>query len=274
MSEAKRLLSHREWEPPRTTNRRIRMRKPNFFSKGSPFLAHPLLTPERTNTEIDFLLAQTQSTPGHLILDVGCGPGRHSIELARRGYRVVGIDPSEAMIVAAKERAKEAGVNPEFIQAHGEDFLTEYKFDAAICLFTTLGQINDDASSPKINNHPLLNQISQVLVPGGPFVLEVPQKKWVVNTLKDSDHFGDDRNYTDIQRAYDPESNILSETFRLVSPGETNQFFLRYHLYDVDEIHIFLNNAGFEVLHTYGDYRSAPVTEESPNIVVVAQLER
>ncbi|MBC8334272.1 MAG: class I SAM-dependent methyltransferase [Anaerolineales bacterium] len=250
------------------------MRKPNFFSKGSPFLAHPLLTPERTNTEIDFLLAQTQSTPGHLILDVGCGPGRHSIELARRGYRVVGIDPSEAMIVAAKERAKEAGVNPEFIQAHGEDFLTEYKFDAAICLFTTLGQINDDASSPKINNHPLLNQISQVLVPGGPFVLEVPQKKWVVNTLKDSDHFGDDRNYTDIQRAYDPESNILSETFRLVSPGETNQFFLRYHLYDVDEIHIFLNNAGFEVLHTYGDYRSAPVTEESPNIVVVAQLER
>ena len=83
------------------------MSTPNFFSPGSPYLDHPLLTPERTAAEIDFVLAQTALPPGARLLDVGCGPGRHSLELARRGYQVMGIDPSGAMIAAAKRTAKE-----------------------------------------------------------------------------------------------------------------------------------------------------------------------
>lgn len=273
MSEAQYLLPHREWESPRTTDRRSMMPNPNFFSTGSPFLAHPLLTPERTKAEIDFVLAHTQIAPRHTILDVGCGPGRHSIELARRGFHVVGIDPSEAMIAAAKTRADEAGVQPEFIQGRGEVFRSQKKFDAAICLFTTLGQINENTAFKK-NDPSLLKQIAENIIPGGSFILEVPQKEWVVSTLKDTERFGDEIRYTDIQRAYEPEKSILSETFTLVSPEETRQYFLRYHLYDVDEIHALLKNAGFESIHTFGDFDNTLFTEKSPNIVVVARLER
>ena len=62
------------------------MESPNFFRDNSPFLRHPLLTAERTAAEIDFLTPRLGITPTDRVLDIGCGFGRHSIELARRGF--------------------------------------------------------------------------------------------------------------------------------------------------------------------------------------------
>ena len=64
-----------------------------FFSDGSPYLSHPLLTAERTAAEVDEIERLVGSVSGR-VLDVGCGFGRHSIELASRNADVTGIDPS------------------------------------------------------------------------------------------------------------------------------------------------------------------------------------
>lgn len=250
------------------------MSKPNFFSAGSPFLDHPLLTPERTATEVDFVLAQTGLPLEGQILDIGCGPGRHSIELARRGYQAVGFDPSAAMIEAAKKRAAEYGVQPTFWQISGEDFSPEQKFEAAICLFTTLGQINTEDKKPQSKpDRPLLNQISKVLVPGGTLILEVPQKDWVIKNLKKSERFGDDTRYTDIKRVYDAEYSIVTETFTIVSPEDTREYLLRYRLYDLQQLRAMLEHAGFEMIQTYGNFHQAPLMVTSPNMIAVARLE-
>ena len=68
----------------------------NFFDDGSPYLGHPLLTAERTATEIDEVERLTGSVSGR-VLDIGCGFGRHSIELASRFADVTGIDPSSTI---------------------------------------------------------------------------------------------------------------------------------------------------------------------------------
>jgi len=249
------------------------MSKTNFFGAGSPFLHHPLLTSERTAEEIDFVLSHTKLTSNGLILDVGCGPGRHSIELAQRGYRSVGIDPSKAMINAAQERAVDAGVQPKFIQVSGEDFSSAGKFDAAICLFTTLGQINSETEKyHQKTSHPMLNGIAEVLIPGGILILEVPQKNWVITNIKEFDRFGDEQKYTEIIRLYDAKNSIVHEKFAIVSPEETRHYLLRYHLFNLPEINAFMKNAGFEVNHTFGDFHNTPLTEGSPNILVVARL--
>ncbi|VAW34300.1 hypothetical protein MNBD_CHLOROFLEXI01-407, partial [hydrothermal vent metagenome] len=86
----------------------------NFFTEGSPFLNHPLLTAVRTAQEVDFIEDQFKLPTGAHILDVGCGFGRHSIELARRGFAVTGIDPAAAMIAAAQKRAAETAVSIDF----------------------------------------------------------------------------------------------------------------------------------------------------------------
>jgi SAM-dependent methyltransferase len=244
----------------------MNMTHPNFFNTGSPYLNHPLLTPERTACEIDFILSETNNSPEGRFLDVGCGPGRHSIELAQRGYTVVGIDPSATMIAAAKERASAAGVSPDFQQVAGEDFITDETFDAAICLFTTLGQIEDQK-----DNHPIIPRVAAALRPGGVFIVEVPQREWVASNLKPTDRFGEGDRYTDVTRQFDTDENSVTEIFTHVAPGETQRYILRYRLYSSDELSILLEKDGFDIVAKFGDFNGSPLTIASPVMVLVAQ---
>ena len=84
-----------------------------------------------TVNEIDFIVRQLDLKPGARILDVGCGPGRHSHELARRGFLVHGIDISQAFIDLATANAVE-GSSFERMDARAMTF--ESEFDVAICL--------------------------------------------------------------------------------------------------------------------------------------------
>lgn len=242
------------------------MLKPNFFTTGSPYLNHPLLTQERTTREVDFVIKQARLESGQRILDVGCGPGRHSIELARRGYRVVGIDPSETMISAARTRALEAPVAPKFIQARGEEFTSDEPFDAAICLFTTLGQIDEFGE----NSH-LISRVADLLNPGGMFIIEVPNHHWVAENLKTSERFGDSENYTEITRRYDPVEKIVSEKFDLVSSEGSREYLLKYRIFDKKKLKKYLKAADFGSISIFGDYESSSFSYKSINIIIAAQ---
>ena len=84
--------------------------------------------------EIDFIEKEINHNKSTKILDIGCGTGRHSIELAKRGYNVTGIDLSECMLERAIEKAKEAKVEVEFIKADARDLKFEKKFDLALII--------------------------------------------------------------------------------------------------------------------------------------------
>jgi SAM-dependent methyltransferase len=96
---------------------------------GSAYLRYSFT--KGTVNEIDFIVSQLGLQPGARILDVGCGPGRHSHELARRGFLVYGIDISQAFIDLATANAVE-GSSFERMDARSMTFDNE--FDVAICL--------------------------------------------------------------------------------------------------------------------------------------------
>ena len=245
---------------------RVNMPQPNFFTAGSPYLNHPQLTPERTAQEIDFILSEIDIPACGHILDVGCGPGRHSIELAQRGYRVVGIDPSATMINAALSRASAAGVPPSFQQVAGEDFVSDTTFDVAICLFTTLGQIEDQE-----DNRQLVSQVAKYLKPEGFLVVEVPQRDWLAANLKPNDRFGADDHYTDIVRQLNIVGDTVTEVFTLVSPDDKQLYVLRYRLYSPAELRTLFEDAGLEIVAIFGGYDKSPLTPESPVMLAIAQ---
>jgi ubiquinone/menaquinone biosynthesis C-methylase UbiE len=84
--------------------------------------------------EADFIETEITGDKSIRILDIGCGTGRHSVELAKRGYTVTGIDLSEPMLEKAREKAKNAGVNVRLIKSDAREFSFFREFDLAIML--------------------------------------------------------------------------------------------------------------------------------------------
>jgi SAM-dependent methyltransferase len=239
--------------------------KPNFFQQGSPYLFHPLLTPERTAEEIDFILGITGIKRSDRILDIGCGAGRHSIELAHRGYDVLGIDPSEVMIAAAKERAAEERVNPDFRQMRGEDLDFDSQFDLSLCLFTTLGQVNDQE-----DNRLLLLNAFRSLRSGGHFIVELQQPDWVEAHLKTEERLGSGESYVDVERDYDKTNKLVTEVFTRISPSGKRVYMLRYRLFNQDEIRQLLEWTGFGKINFYDGYEQTALKVDSPAMVIDA----
>jgi ubiquinone/menaquinone biosynthesis C-methylase UbiE len=118
-------------------------------------------------------LQELSLQPGGSILDVGCGTGRHSIELAKRGYTVTGLDLSSEMLSMAAIAAKAAGVDVDWIHSDATHFSLPRKYDGAVCLcegaFGLLGQRDDSIGQPLS----ILCNISRCLKPQAKAVLTV-----------------------------------------------------------------------------------------------------
>jgi 2-polyprenyl-3-methyl-5-hydroxy-6-metoxy-1,4-benzoquinol methylase len=84
--------------------------------------------------ECDFIEKELNFDLSLQILDVGCGTGRHSIELTKRGYSITGIDLSESQLSFARKKAGEANLNIEFLQHDARNLPYESEFDVAIML--------------------------------------------------------------------------------------------------------------------------------------------
>jgi ubiquinone/menaquinone biosynthesis C-methylase UbiE len=104
-----------------------------FFDAHAPIYDQNEFT-KNTSKEVEFLIEELALPPAGLVLDVGCGTGRHSIELAKRGYSVTGLDLSAEMLARARKGSAAAGVEVEWIRADATRFSLPKLYDGAICL--------------------------------------------------------------------------------------------------------------------------------------------
>ena len=131
---------------------------------------------QNTSKDIDLLISTAQLDPSHRILDLCCGQGRHSIELARRGFSgVTGVDRSRYLVRLAKKRAKQEDLSVSFKEGDARKFrLPAESFDCVTLMGNSFGyfeRIEDDLK--------VLDSIWRVLKPGGCIVLDVVDGEWM-----------------------------------------------------------------------------------------------
>lgn len=116
--------------------------------------------------ECDFIESEVNADKSVRILDVGCGTGRHVIELAKRGYEIVGVDLSECQLARAREKAEAAGVSVEFIQADARELRFGEEFDLAIMICEGGFSLMETDEM----NFAILRGATEALKPGGKFI--------------------------------------------------------------------------------------------------------
>ncbi|XVS61000.1 class I SAM-dependent methyltransferase [Actinosynnema sp. CA-299493] len=114
----------------------------DFFTELPNEFWRRAVPPGVTVEEIDFVERHLDLAPRSRVLDVPCGSGRHSVELARRGHRVTGVDLSAEAIGHARRAA--VGLDAEFVQADMREIPQGNGFDAVVCLGNSFGYLELD----------------------------------------------------------------------------------------------------------------------------------
>lgn len=127
-----------------------------------------IITPVKTKMQVDFLVKKLKLKKGAAILDLACGHGRHSIELAKKGFKVTGVDFSKYLIKIAQENAKNQNVDADFIRGDMRELPFKNKFDAVINIFTSFGYFNNEEDNVKV-----IKKISRALKPKGKFLIDL-----------------------------------------------------------------------------------------------------
>jgi len=213
-----------------------------FFDHHAPKYNDEVFT-RNTAFEVDFLIDELGLPEGSAILDVGCGTGRHSVGLAKRGYRLTGVDLSSGMLAEARKAAEAAGVTVELIHADATRMTFDRPFDAAICLcegaFGLLGQHDD----PLKHDMEILRRIHVALKPRAKLILGA------LNGAEKIRRFTND----DIRNGrFDPLALVETITMEYETPDGRKSVELRERGYIASELMLMMKLTGFDVTNVWG----------------------
>ncbi len=235
-----------------------------FFDGHAPSYMQNVFT-RNTTDEVAFLVDVLRLPTGARILDLGCGTGRHAVELARLGFRLVGVDLSRGMLRQAQSAAQSASVPIDWIQADATRFAGPASFDAAICLCEGAFGLVGAGEDPAAHDAAIARNLGRSLRPGGRLVLTAS------NGLRFLGQYGP----ADVDRgAFDPGTLTERLTMEWSDGRSTRQVVVREHGHRPEELRALFEAAGFSVEHigggTAGAWGFRPVDPEEYEIMLIA----
>jgi 2-polyprenyl-3-methyl-5-hydroxy-6-metoxy-1,4-benzoquinol methylase len=220
---------------------------------GSAYLRYSFT--KGTAQEIDFVVSALSLSAGDRVLDVGCGPGRHAHELARRGLVVHGIDISQRFIDLATQGAP-SGATFERLDARSLPFHDE--FDAAICLCQGAFGLMTVAGE----NQSVLTGIAKALKPGGSLALSAFSSYFAVKYQESA--------------TFDASTGISHERTEVRNEqGQATEVDLWTTCFTPRELRLMCEQAGLDVVDIWsvepGAYQRTPPSTETAEFLVIAR---
>lgn len=246
-------------------------RKREWFDDGSFWRdLYPFMFPETRFADAikdaGKLLRLTRPK-GKEVLDLCCGPGRFSIALAKRGYRVTGVDRTRSLLNKARARARGARARVEWIEQDMRDFVRPGAFDLALSMFTSFGFFDDKREDLQV-----LGNILTSLRPGGVLLIDVIGKERLARIFAPSVVTGLPRGASLLQRhaVFDDWTRIRNEWI-LIRRGRAKTFKFHLTVYSGQELRDRMEQVGFVNVKLYGGLGGEEYGRDAQRLVAVGR---
>jgi SAM-dependent methyltransferase len=224
--------------------------------------------PKVIRRECDFIEDRLGLEKGAVMLDLACGPGSHAVELASRGYSVVGYDLSLAMLARAADEAQERSQKLNFLHGDMREMAFEETFDGVYCWSMSFGYFDDE------KNLNVLSRIRRALRKGGMLLLDVTNRDYVAPRQPSLVWFeGDGCVCMDEMHVDFFASRLRVKRTVMFEDGRSKEVDYSIRLYALHELGKMLHECGFKVVEVTGHPAHPGVFfgSESPRIIVLAE---
>jgi len=202
---------------------------------------------------------------GNRVLDLACGPGRHSIPLAKKGFVVTAVDRSKYLLDKARKYALEAGNEIEWIEEDMRRFVRDESFDLAISLFTSFGYFEKAEE-----NLLVLRNIFRSLKPGGYCLLDTLGKERIASRYQTTivHELKDGALMIERPKVVEDWSRMQNE-WLLIRGERVRRFQFRHSIYSGQELKTMFLQAGFSTVKLYGDLDGNEYGVDAQRLVAV-----
>jgi len=200
------------------------------------------------------------------VLDLCCGPGRISAELARMGFKVTGVDITESFLKTAKEDAEYENLRIEYIKADAREFVRPAYFDTIVNLYISFGYFTDQNDDLKV-----LRNVYESLKKDGTFIIETLGKEIAVRDFIEAEWF--ERSGYTMLTEYEPLDSwtFLKNRWILIKDEKRMEKTFIQRLYSASELRVLLKQAGFENINIYGDWDKSPYDRNANKLIITAR---
>jgi len=200
------------------------------------------------------------------VLDLCCGFGRISSELARRGFSVTGVDITESYLKTAKEEASLDNLNIEYIQADAREFVRPGFFDLAVNLYISFGYFEKQEDDLL-----MVRNAYESLKEDGSFIIETLGKEIAVRDFVETEWFERAGFMVLTKYAVVDSWTFLKNHWILIKDGKKIERIFSQRLYSASELRDLMLSAGFSKVEIYGDWDESPYDKRAAKLIVIGR---